>query len=134
MRPPHNATDRKHFAQQVRAALYEKDLTQLHIARQLGVTQQAVNDWVHGKKMPGRKNLDNLVALLGLAESSLSTSPGQQASSEGTGGTITFLFTLNGQPFYEVDLLVTGSRLVADKITLDVPADAAAILKGDIKE
>ncbi|MFQ5570977.1 MAG: helix-turn-helix domain-containing protein [Rhodothermales bacterium] len=124
-------TDRQVFAAQLREAIHRRALTQAQLADRLGVTQPAVNDWVNAKKMPGRKNMKKLVALLDLPGSLVY--PSQNATPENAGGQITILFTLNQQPFIRVNLSIRSIEAAGEQVTLDVPVSAGAILKGDLK-
>ncbi len=52
--------------EQIALAIQQSSLTQTEIARQLGVKQPTVSDYVHGKAFPALDTLANLCRILDL--------------------------------------------------------------------
>ena len=64
--PPVRDLDRARFSRALTRALAERGITQADLARELGVTQPTISDYVNAKKSPSRKNLVHLMGFLGL--------------------------------------------------------------------
>ena len=54
------------ISQQIALAIRQSTLTQTEIAKQLGVKQPTVSDYVHGKALPALDTLANLCKILDL--------------------------------------------------------------------
>ena len=69
--PPVRDLDRTRFSQALTRALAARGITQADLARELGVTQPTISDYVNAKKSPSRKNLAHLMGFLDLDPSEL---------------------------------------------------------------
>jgi len=79
---PSDQIDPDRFASALRAALAHEHMTQADLARELGVSQPTVSDWVNGKKTPGRDNLSRVQDVLGIPDEAIRVGTGDDEEQE----------------------------------------------------
>ena len=72
-----SSAEKSGIADRLQAAMKEKDLTQIDLARKIGVTQSAVSLWLKGTK-PNRKRITQIAIHLSLDEHWLLTGEGEK--------------------------------------------------------
>ena len=80
--PPVRDLDRARFSQALTRALTQRGITQADLARELGVTQPTISDYVNAKKSPSRKNLARVVGFLDLDPTELTALSEQDLSGD----------------------------------------------------
>ena len=80
--PPVRDLDRTRFSRALTRALAERGITQADLARELGVTQPTISDYVNAKKSPSRKNLAHLMGFLDLDPAELTALSEQDVSGD----------------------------------------------------